>query len=269
MYLERIVETKRREVARLKERTTAAALEREIAGLPACRGFARALADGRRRSIGLIAEVKKASPSKGLIRPDFDPVAIARAYAEAGADCLSVLTDKDYFQGDNAYLTAVREAVGLPVLRKDFIIDPIQMLEARCIGADAVLLIAAILTADELQAFHRLARDLGMDALIEVHDERELEAALSLEPVPALIGINNRNLHTFVTDLAVTERLIRLIPPGVTVVSESGIAGADDLAYLKRIGAHAVLIGEYFMRRDDVGRAVVELMAAAEGGVRE
>jgi indole-3-glycerol phosphate synthase len=266
MYLDRIVETKRKEAAAIKERTDAAALEREIADLPECRGFARALGTGRKRAIGLIAEVKKASPSKGLIRPDFDPEAIARAYEEAEADCLSVLTDRDYFQGDNAYLTKVRNAVGLPVLRKDFIIDPIQILEARRIGADAVLLIAAILTEAELKHYFRLASDLGMDALIEVHDERELEAALAVEP--ALIGINNRNLHTFVTDLRTTERLIGRIPPGVTVVSESGIAGTEDLQYLQRIGAHAVLIGEHFMRQPDVRRAVIDLMEPVGGANR-
>ena len=266
MYLDRIVETKRREVAALKERTDAAALEREIAELPECRGFARALGTGRKRAIGLIAEVKKASPSKGLIRPDFDPEAIARAYEEAEADCLSVLTDRDYFQGDNAYLTKVRDAVGLPILRKDFIIDPVQILEARRIGADAVLLIAAILTEAELKQFYRLPSHLGMDALIEVHDERELEAALAVEP--ALIGINNRNLHTFVTDLRTTEQLIGRIPAGVTVVSESGIAGNEDLQYLQRIGAHAVLIGEHFMRQPDVRRAVIGLMEPVGGASR-
>lgn len=170
MFLDKIVATKQEEVAELKKGFTVSNMENIIADLPPCRGFKKALKEGRSRNMGLIAEVKKASPSKGLIRADFQPVEIARIYEKAGADCLSVLTDQPYFQGANAYLRRVREAVGKPILRKDFTIDPLQIYEARVIGADAVLLIAAILTDEQLKTFRKLAHDLGMDALVEVHD---------------------------------------------------------------------------------------------------
>lgn len=258
MFLDKIVSTKYREIAELKERVNEDALEREIAKLPPCRGFEHALSKGKRRSMGLIAEVKKASPSKGLIRADFDPVAIARAYEQAGADCISVLTDEEYFQGSFEYLTQVREAVRVPLLRKDFILDPIQILEARLIGADAILLIAAILNRAQLDGYAKLAKELGMDVLVEVHDAVEL--AMVLETDATLIGINNRNLKTFVTDLKTTEQLISSIPAGATIVSESGIAGPDDLKYLASVGAHALLVGEHFMRQEDVGQAVRALM---------
>lgn len=258
MYLERIVATKRQEVAALREQGAAREFERRIAALPPTRGFEDALRKRKRPHMGLIAEIKKASPSKGLIREDFQPVELARAYERAGADCLSVLTDRDYFQGSNEFLQQVREAVPLPLLRKDFTIDELQIYEARAIGADAVLLIAAILTADQLKRFIREARGLGLDALIEVHDEAELETALELDA--AMVGINNRNLHTFVTDLAVTERLISRIPAGTLKVSESGIASRDDIAFLASVHADAVLIGESFMRRPSVEEAVLDLM---------
>lgn len=260
MFLDKIVATKQTEVARLKASFSAAEAENEIAALPACLGFERAL-EARKRSMGLIAEVKKASPSKGLIRPDFDPVGIALAYEAAGADCLSVLTDTDYFQGSNDYLRAVREAVGVPILRKDFTIDPVQIYEARLIGADAILLIAAILTTEQLRDYLTLARRLGLDALVEVHDREELERALTLDAT--LIGINNRNLRTFVTDLKTTGELIRHIPAGKTIVSESGISAADEIDYLRSIGADAVLVGEHFMRQPVIEDAVNELMGQA------
>jgi len=259
MYLDRIVAVKRGEVEALKGRLTVAEAERRIAELPPCRGFARALAAGRRREIGLIAEVKKASPSKGLIREDFQPVELARSYEAAGADCLSVLTDREFFQGSNEYLAQIREAVALPLLRKDFTIDPLQIYEARLIGADAILLIAAILTPDELRGFHRLARDLGLDALVEVHDRREMETVLELG-IADLIGINNRDLRTFVTDLKTTEELARLKPDHATLVSESGIMGSADLERVRVAGADAVLVGEHFMRQPDVREAVRALM---------
>lgn len=262
MFLDRIVATKRMEVERLKESFSLAEAERAIAGMPPCLGFERKLASGRRRPMGLIAEVKKASPSKGLIRADFDPVAIARSYEAAGADCISVLTDVEYFQGANDYLSAVRRTVGVPILRKDFTIDARQIYEARLIGADAILLIAAILTAAEMRDFLRTARELGLDALVEVHDREELERVLELDA--ALIGINNRNLRTFVTDLKTTEELIRHIPAGKTIVSESGISSPDEIAYLGSIGAHAVLVGETFMRKPVIEDAVNELMGLAE-----
>ncbi|RTE10451.1 indole-3-glycerol phosphate synthase TrpC [Paenibacillus whitsoniae] len=257
MFLDKIVATKRLEVEAMQNFSIAEA-EKEIAQLPPCLGFERSLSSGRNRAMGLIAEVKKASPSKGLIRPDFEPVELAKSYAAAGTDCISVLTDVDYFQGSNAYLQAVRQAVSVPLLRKDFTIDPKQIYEARLLGADAILLIAAILTTEQMKAYLALARDLGMDALVEVHDREELERALELNTT--FIGINNRNLKTFVTDLATTEELTQLIPEGVTVVSESGISSVEDLAFVQKAGAKAVLIGEHFMRQPVVGDAIEALM---------
>lgn len=259
MYLDRIVVTKQEEVELLKSRLRVKDAERDIAQLPACRGFEHALSSARKRPMGLIAEVKKASPSKGLIREDFHPVELARTYEAAGADCLSVLTDVTYFQGANGYLTQIRQAVELPLLRKEFIIDPLQIYEARLIGADAVLLIAAILSKQQLKEYLQLARDLGMDALIEVHDRAELETVLELQGA-SLIGVNNRNLRTFEVDLEHTRQLIDLMPKDVTIVSESGISSPEDLKWLSSIGAHAVLIGEHFMRQQDVGAAVEQLM---------
>ncbi|MDF2723637.1 MAG: trpC [Paenibacillus sp.] len=262
MFLDKIVATKQKEVERLKQTLSLSQAEKTIAEMPACLGFERAVAHGRNRSMGLIAEVKKASPSKGLIRPDFDPVGIAQAYEAAKADCISVLTDVDYFQGANEYLSAVRQAVNVPILRKDFTIDNRQIYEARLIGADAILLIAAILTTAQMREFLQTARELGLDALIEVHNKEELDRALTLDA--ALIGINNRNLHTFVTDLKTTEELIRDIPGGKTVVSESGISSSAEIDYLRSIGAHAVLVGETFMRKPVIEQAVYDLMGQAE-----
>lgn len=266
MFLDRIVATKREEVSALSRTLNMGKAEREIAELPPCRGFQEAIAVRRRRPVGLIAEVKKASPSKGLIRPDFDPVSLARAYEAAGADCISVLTDVNYFQGGNAYLTNVRDAVAVPLLRKDFTIDERQIYEARLIGADAILLIAAILTKRQLADFHKLAVDIGLDVLVEVHDRPELETVLEVG-LATLIGVNNRDLRTFVTDLGVTEQLIALMPKGVTAVSESAIASRDDVAFVRRVGAQAVLVGEHFMRQPNVGAAVDDLLgpASAEG----
>ncbi len=242
----------------LHEAVTIAEMERQIAGMPACLGFERALSTGKKRPMGLIAEVKKASPSKGLIREDFEPVSLAAEYERAGADCLSVLTDVQYFQGANDYLTRVREAVNVPLLRKDFTIDPHQIYEARCIGADAILLIAAILTTQQLREYQAIARSIGLDVLIEVHDREELERVLELNP--SMVGINNRNLKTFVTDLKTTEELTAHIPAGVTVVSESGISQPGEIDWLKSVGSHAVLIGEHFMRQPVVFDAVHDLM---------
>lgn len=259
MFLDRIVTTKKDEVEQLKARMPKLAdWEPQLRDLKPCRGFEQALTKGRKREVGLIAEVKKASPSKGLIRDDFDPVALARTYEQAQADCISVLTDRPYFQGANEYLSAVSEAVGVPLLRKDFIIDPVQIFEARAIGADAILLIAAILTKQQMTDYLREARELGMDVLVEVHDSAELEQVLELDAT--LIGINNRDLRSFHTDLQTTEKLISQIRKDVTVVSESGIATRDDLLYVQEVGAQAVLIGEHFMRQPDVGQAVRELM---------
>lgn len=261
MFLDKIVATKRTEVERLKQTFSLSEAEKTIASMPACLGFERAIARDRNRSMGLIAEVKKASPSKGLIREDFDPAKLAAAYRDAGADCLSVLTDVAYFQGSLDYLKLVRETVDLPLLRKDFVIDVRQIYEARLFGADAVLLIAAILTNEEMKQFLRLSRELHLDVLVEVHDREELERVLELDAT--LIGINNRNLRTFVTDLKTTEQLIRLLPSEATVVSESGISRPEEIGYLLGLGTKAVLIGEHFMRQPDVTAAVRALMGPA------
>ncbi|NUU63276.1 indole-3-glycerol phosphate synthase TrpC [Paenibacillus agri] len=269
MYLDKIVATKIKEVETLAANFSLAQAEREIAALPGTRGFREALVSRRNREMGLIAEVKKASPSKGLIRADFDPVAIARGYEAGGADCLSVLTDKEYFQGSGAYLQQVREAVGLPLLRKDFIIDEKQIYEARLLGADAVLLIAAILTPTALASFTDTAANLGLDVLIEVHDRSELATVLDTGKGTAphvLLGINNRNLRTFETSLATTAELAGEIPAGVPVISESGIAGPADIAYLATRGAQGVLVGEYLMRQPDVETAVNVLLGPLPEG---
>lgn len=258
MYLDKIVVTKQQEVAALKEHFSIVEAERAIADMPPTRGFEDALAHRRKRKLGLIAEVKKASPSKGLIRPDFDPVQIACAYEKAGADCVSVLTDVSYFQGSPDYLQEIRQAVGLPLLRKDFVIDETQIYEARLLGADAVLLIAAILDQERLRRFLNVARETGLDALVEVHDRAEMDMVLELGAT--LVGVNNRDLKTFETRLQTTEELAALVPEGVTLISESGIAGPQDIKYLHNTGAKGVLVGEYLMRQQDVEQAVYRLM---------
>ena len=259
MYLDQIVVTKHKEVARLKESFSITEAERIISELPATKGFEAALSQKRTRPMGLIAEVKKASPSKGLIRPDFHPLDIARAYEEAGADCISVLTDVEYFQGGPEVLRSIRNAVSIPLLRKDFIIDELQIYEARVLGADAILLIAAILEPEQIASYHRIARELGMDVLVEVHDRQELETVLEVDGA-TLIGVNNRDLRTFETRLETTEQLAALVPDYVTLISESGIAGPQDVEFLSGTGAQGILVGEYFMRQQDIGRAVIELM---------
>ncbi len=258
MYLDRIIATKREEVRQLKEQATVQSFLSIIDTMAPTRGFEKALRKPRRSTMGLIAEVKKASPSKGLIRADFNPVQIALAYEQAGADCLSVLTDEQYFQGSNNYLKQVREAIKLPLLRKDFIIDELQIYEARSIGADAILLIAAILTKEQMRQYLRIAHELQLDVLVEVHSQPELEQVLELDA--SLIGINNRNLNTFVTDLTTTEQLVSMIPASVIRVSESGITLPEEIDYLSSVGANAVLVGEHFMRQSDVGLAVNELL---------
>ena len=240
MILDTIVARKHEEVAALKERGLPV-LDRPVAPP---RGFCRALVEAP--SVAIIAEAKKASPSKGVIQPDFDPVRIARNYQDGGAHCLSVLTDTDFFQGSLDFIPLVREAVALPVLRKDFIIDPLQIKQASVVGADAILLIAAILDIAQLRDFRLQAESLGMDVLVEVHDERELDHALQAES--RLIGINNRNLNDFSVSLETTFRLLPKIPPGIPVVSESGIASAADMHRLRQAGVKAALIGESLMR---------------------
>lgn len=207
----------------------------------------------------VIAEIKKASPSKGLIRPDFDPVAIAKSYESGGAACLSILTDKDFFQGNNQYLVDARAAVSLPVIRKDFIIDPYQVVQARALGADCILLIVAALTDEQLSNLHQLATDLGMDVLVEVHDSNELQRALQLNL--KLVGINNRNLRTFEVSLQTTLDLLGQIPPQVMVVSESGIFTREDVQTLRSAGVHSFLIGESFMRQADPGAYLAQIFS--------
>ena len=258
MFLNQIVAAKQIEVEALKQNFKIDEAERQIENLPVCRGFEAVLKQNTNRSMGLIAEVKKASPSKGIIRADFDPVDIAKSYVKAGADCISVLTDRDYFQGSNEFLTAIRSQVEVPILRKDFIVDHRQIYEARLIGADAILLIAAILTVAQMRGFLRISKLLGMDTLVEVHDEEELKQVLELEVT--LLGINNRNLKTFETNLKTTEQLIKLIPSGKTIVSESGISHPSEISHLRSMGAHAVLVGETFMRKSQVEQAVHDLM---------
>lgn len=269
MYLDRIVVTKQQEVEQLKKTFSIEQAKEQIQSLPATRGFRKALVEHPHRAMGLIAEVKKASPSKGLIRPDFDPVNIAQAYELAGADCISVLTDVNYFQGNKEYLTAIHEAVDIPLLRKDFIIDEIQIYEARLIGADAILLIVAILTPEQLQHYFDLALSLNLDVLIEVHDREELATVLQIKGAveQGLIGVNNRNLKTFDTSLATTVELINLLPEGVPLISESGITGVDDMIYLSDAGANGVLVGEYFMRQHDISAAVSTLMGPTENQI--
>ena len=250
---------KRAEVAARKEERSLASLEREAAQASPARGFAAALARPSRTGTGLVAEIKRASPSKGLIRADFDPAGHARDYAAGGAACLSVLTDKHFFQGSDEALQQARAAVDLPVLRKDFTLDPWQVVEARALGADAVLLIAAVLDDPTLHELDGLARKLGMDVLVEVHDEEEMERAVALSP--DLLGINNRDLRRFSTDLAVTERLAPLAPEGALLVSESGIANREDCRRLAEAGVRCVLIGESLMRQPDLVTATRSLLS--------
>lgn len=259
MYLDRIVATKQQEVEVLAQTFQMDEALKRIETLPVTRGFERALSKNRNRSLGLIAEVKKASPSKGLIRADFHPVEIALAYERAGADCISVLTDVSYFQGNGKYLQAIHQAVNIPLLRKDFIIDERQIAEARLLGADAILLIASILSPEQIRQYLSFAKSIGLDVLIEVHDRTELEQVLDT-PQATLVGINNRNLKTFETSLSTTLDLMKLIPDGVTLISESGIDGPERLGSLIEAGVQGILVGEHLMRKDDVEAAVYELM---------
>jgi indole-3-glycerol phosphate synthase len=256
--LTEICDTTRAEVVRRKAATSLADLAARAATQSAPRGFEAALRTHAASGFALIAEIKKASPSKGLIRPDFQPADHARAYEAGGATCLSVLTDAPYFQGHEDYLVAARAACTLPVLRKDFMVDPWQVAEARAMGADAILIIVAALSDAQMAEIEAAAREHGMDVLVEVHDEAEMARAARLHS--RLIGVNNRDLKRFVTDIANTERLAPLAPEGTLLVAESGINSHADLVRLSACGARTFLVGESLMRQADVTAATQALL---------
>ena len=258
--LDRILATKAVELVQRKAQRSQAALESELANasMEDPRGFVAALhQQAKQKQPGVIAEIKKASPSKGVIRADFDPAAIAEDYAANGASCLWVLTDEEYFQGSDAYLREVRATVDLPIIRKDFTIDPYQIYEARLMDADCILLIASALSKTELASLYATAQDLRLDVLIEVHDRAELEVALTLDP--NLIGINNRNLKTFETSLNTTLELLSEIPVGTTVVTESGIGTREDVEAMLAQDVYCFLVGEALMRQPSPGAALSAL----------
>ncbi|MBD2245937.1 indole-3-glycerol phosphate synthase TrpC [Nostoc sp. FACHB-888] len=261
--LEEIVLHKKKEVAQMQQELPLASLRQQLNAAPTVRNFLNALQENPNQP-SLIAEVKKASPSRGVIRADFDPVAVAQAYERGGAACLSVLTDQKFFQGSFDNLRRVRQQVALPLLCKEFIIDPYQIYLARTAGADAVLLIAAILSDQELQAFLQLIHDLGMNALVEVHTLAELDRVLKLDNL-SLVGINNRNLEDFTLDIGTTQQLLaqrqqQLQSLDITVVSESGLYTPADLSLVAEAGARAVLIGESLVKQSDVEQAVRTLL---------
>ena len=246
--LERIVAAKRAEIAAAKKKVSEVEVKKRAAAAPQTRDFVAAL---RARQPAVIAEIKRASPSRGVLRADFDPAAIAKSYEGAGAACMSVLTDAEFFQGAPEHLTQARAACGLPALRKDFLIDPYQVYEARALGADCVLLIVACLDDAQMRELESLAHKVGMAVLVEVHDAAELARALKLKT--PLIGINNRNLRSFETRLETTLELLPRIPPGRLVITESGILSKADVARMRQHGVHAFLVGEAFMRAPDPG----------------
>lgn len=261
--LERICADKREHIARRKQDMGEAQLRTLAALQSPPRGFhARLAAKAEREETALICEIKKASPSKGVIRPDFDPPALAAAYASGGAACLSVLTDMPYFQGDDTYLVAARQACDLPVLRKDFMLDTYQVTEARALGADCILLIMAALSDAQARELEDAAHALGMDALVEVHDEDELARALGCLN-SSLLGVNNRSLKTLDVDLATSARLAARIPAHYTKICESGIHSPTDIAYMQSCGYHCFLVGESLMRQPDVTHATQSLLRPA------
>lgn len=260
--LDTIVARKREEIAEHKRHTPAADLAARARQAAPVRGFAAAMARAAvPGSSGVIAEIKKASPSRGVIRADFDPAAIAAAYEAAGATCLSVLTDRDFFAGGEEHLSAARRASDLPILRKDFIIDAYQVTQTRAMGADCLLLIVAALDAGQLRSLYAQALEEGLDVLVEVHDAAELERALALSP--SMVGINNRDLRTFETRLETTFELCRALPDDVLAITESGIHTTADVAAMHRAGVHGFLVGEAFMRAEDPGAALRALFRAS------
>lgn len=255
--LEKIVATKRKEIDNAKNCISIDSLRDQLDEAPAVRDFLGAIESDD--NVSLIAEVKKASPSKGVIRDDFEPISIAKTYELSGATCVSVLTDENYFQGHLKYLKDIRRHVEIPILRKDFVVDAYQVYEARAAGADAVLLIAECLTAEDLKSLHETIVDLNMTPLVELYDPENLNAVL--DTGARLIGINNRDLRTFETDLEHCMRLREQIPSDVLVVAESGILTANDVARIKRAKLNAMLVGESLMRQEDIGNAVQSLLA--------
>jgi indole-3-glycerol phosphate synthase len=256
MILTKIIEEKKRELEIAKERLSLEELKKRLSVLPSSRGFLQAIT--KDRDISLIAEIKRASPSAGVLRREFDALRIAQIYRIYGARALSVLTEEKFFQGKLSYIDEIRREVYLPILRKDFIIDRYQIYESKFSGADAVLLIADLLSRSELAQFLEICETLAMDAVVEVHNEEDLGKALSAGS--RIIGINNRNLHTFDVDLDVTSNLIRSVPEDKVKISESGIKTYEDVMFLKSLGVDAVLIGETFMRSEDIGSKMRELM---------
>lgn len=256
MILSRIIEEKRRVVEESKRARSQEDLIKEIKNLTVKSSFKRNIS--RPHHINLIAEIKKASPSKGILRGDFNPVKIAVTYQANGASAISVLTDERFFEGRLEYISKVRENVSIPILRKDFFIDEYQIYETVWAGAEAILLICEILSTNELTSLYNLATELGLDCLVEVHNEEDIEKAVAIDA--AIIGINNRDLHTFKVDPGVTQRLIRMIPQNKVIVSESGIKCYEDIMFLKSLGVNAVLVGETLMEADDIGAKMREIM---------
>ena len=256
MILSRIIEEKRREVEEAKRQKPIEALIREVKGISAKSSFKKSIS--RPHHINLIAEIKKASPSKGILRGDFNPVKIGITYQANGASAISVLTDERFFEGHIEYIKKVKDSVSIPILRKDFILDEYQVYESVAAGADAILLIAELLATNEMKGLYDLATSLGLDVLMETHTEEDIEKALATGG--SIIGINNRDLHSFKVDLGVTQKLIRLIPQNKIKVSESGIRTYEDVMFLKSLGVNAVLIGEAFMEAEDIASKMREVM---------
>lgn len=267
--LRKIVAQKQQEVTRLYERTSFSELERQIADMAPCLSLKRRFLE-RSRKVGVIAEVKKASPSRGLIRDPFDPLAIARSYEAADAEGISVLTDEQFFQGHLSFLNEIKRALHkpIPLLRKDFMVDPLQLYEARAYGADVVLLIAAILDREQLHTLSKEAKELGMETLVEVHTAQELDEVLDVVE-PDLLGVNNRDLATFNTSLATTFTLLERLPDSFVTISESGIHSAEQIARLAEAGISGVLVGEHFMRQSEIESAVCDLVGSVNNPVTE